>query len=357
MEKTSSEKRLHKLHEYVGVLHIHTNYSDGTGRVPEIASYASEHGLDWLIITDHEHLKALDRGEEGYYGPVLVLVGSELGDENGPNHYLAYGIEKVPPQDDPVTYVSEVQRMGGFGAIAHPHEKRDVFKDMPPYPWTAWDAPIDGVEIWNQLSQWTEGLTRENRLQRFLHPLKSLTRPDPQTLAVWDRLNQLRPVVGYVGVDAHSIKYPLLKGLIHVKVFHYKVQFRSLRTHLLLPAPLNTNPAVAREQVFAALHKGRHFGANHRLGKADGARFYARIRGNKHWPICTLSPEDPIDFIIRTPVEANLRLIRDGVVEAETTGKRLVTKVQYKPGIWRAEAHRKGKGWIYFNPFRVLPES
>ncbi len=345
-----------QVHESVGVLHIHTNYSDGTGTTEQIAGYAAEHGLQWLIITDHEHLEALDKGEEGYHGPVLVLVGSELGDEHGPNHYLAYGIDQVPPQDDPARYVAAVQEMGGFGAIAHPHEKRDAFEDMPPYPWTAWDAPIDGVEIWNQLSQWTEGLMPDNRLRHFVHPLKSLTRPDPQTLAVWDRLNLQRPVVGYVGVDAHSIRYPVLKGLFHVKVFHYKVQFRSLRTHLMLPEPLSPDDETAKAQVLTALRSGRHFGANHRVGDATGARFFARVNGGKHWPLRTLATDDEIEFVVRTPLKATIRLLCDGELVAMEEGRGLNHVAKNQPGVWRAEVHRHGKGWIYFNPFRVLPK-
>lgn len=343
-----------RLYEVSGALHMHTLYSDGTGTVAEIAEYAGQRGLKFVIITDHCHLKAKDNGEEGRYGNVWALVGTELGDEDLPNHYLTYGIDKVPPQDDPAQMVRDVQEMGGFGAIAHPHEKRTAFPDMPPYPWTAWDAPIDGVEIWNQLSQWVEGLRPGNRITRFLHPLKSLTQPQPETLAVWDMLNQQRPVVGYVGVDAHALKYPLLFGLLHVKVFHYKVQFRSLLTHLMLHEPLETEDfARAEQQILNALRNGNHFGANHRVGNPQGFRFHAIVDGVRHLPISTIQPGRKVEFLAHSPLEADLVLVRNGqpVIQVKGRDLRYVTS---EAGVYRIESYRKNRGWVFTNPIRIL---
>ncbi len=344
-----------RLYEAPGALHVHTLYSDGTGTVEEIARYAGQRGLQWLIITDHEHFIAREKGEEGRHGSVWVLIGSELGEEELPNHYLAFDLQAIPPQDDPVAIVRAVHEQGGFGAIAHPHEKRDVFPDMPPYPWTAWDAEVDGIEIWNQLSQWVEGLTRGNRLNRFLHPLKSLTRPDPETLAVWDRLNLQRPVVGYVGVDAHALKYPLFGGLLHVKVFHYKVQFRSLRTHLLLDRPLERKEfGPAREQILTALRRGRHFGVNLRVGRATGFRFYALAGGERVLPADRIDPGGTVEFVAHSPLDADLVLLRNGREIVKVRGRYLHHRTR-DDGVWRLEAHRKGRGWVFTNPIRILP--
>jgi len=343
--------------ESVGALHIHSTYSDGTGTVQEVAGYAARHKLEWIIITDHEHLIAKDQGEEGFYSSVCVLVGSELGDEKHHNHYLAFGIDKIPNSSDPGVIVQSVRDQGGFGAIAHPHEKRDVFKDMPPYPWTAWDVRIDGIEIWNQLSQWVEGLTRINRIHHFLHPLKSLTRPDPETLAVWDRLNLDHQVIGFVGVDAHAMRYPLFGGLIHIKVFHYKVQFRSLRTHLLLSSPLDKeNLTNAEDQVLTALRTGRHFGANHRLGKADGFIFYSVVNGQRVLPADCIEPGNPVRFVVHTPLDAEIILLCNGREVVKTQGRSL-EHTSDQEGVWRVEAHRKRRGWIYSNSIRVLKEA
>ncbi len=345
-----------KFYESTGALHMHTTYSDGTGTVPQIARYASRHRLEWIIITDHSHLKAKDAGEEGRHSSVWVLVGSELGDEDRENHYLAFNIDRVPEQSDPVDYVRQVKELGGFGAIAHPHEKRDEFKTLPPYPWTAWDADIEGIEIWNQLSQWVEGLTKSNQLMRFMHPLKSLTRPDPETMATWDRLNRFKKVVGYVGVDAHALKYPLFFGLLNVKVFHYKVQFRSLRTHLILEEPLDRKDfSRASRQIYTALQNGNHFGSNNRVGNAKGFRFYAIVDGKIIIPAARIDPGKKVEFVVNTPLEAEIRLLCNGKEIISVKGKTL-KYASFQEGVWRVEAHRKNRGWIYSNPIRLLHE-
>ncbi|MBS1262426.1 MAG: hypothetical protein MAG453_01777 [Calditrichaeota bacterium] len=352
--ETAVQHAPREIHECAGVLHMHTTYSDGTGTVGEIARYAGERELDWLIITDHCHMEAFARGEYGRYGDVWVLIGSELGNEHGPNHYLAFGIEDVPDQSDPARMIERVHEAGGFGAVAHPHERRDQFADMPPYPWTEWNAPIDGIEIWNQLSQWVEGLTRFNRYHRFIHPLKSLTQPSAATLASWDRLNRERPVVGYVGVDAHAIRYPLLRGLVRVKVFHYKVQFRSLLTHLLLDEPLARHDyARARDQVFGALRSGRHFGANHRGGDPHGFRFFAEHAGGRCLPVSTLPAGRRTRFRARTPLPGRIHLLRDGRLLLRARGRSLSYETDL-PGVYRVEVHRRGRGWIYSNPIRLV---
>jgi len=56
----------------------------------------------------------------------------------------------------------------------------------PPYPWLAWDSEeFDGMEVWNHMSEWAEGLTEENKFQRFIHPLKSIDAPRDVTLRRW----------------------------------------------------------------------------------------------------------------------------------------------------------------------------
>ncbi|MCB2210875.1 PHP domain-containing protein [bacterium] len=343
-----------KVHESVGVLHMHTLYSDGTGTVGEIARFAGERDLQWLIITDHCHMEAYKRGEYGLYNGVWVLIGTELGDEDLPNHYLTYGITDLPDQSDPIKMVRGVHERGGFGAIAHPHERREEFEDMPPYPWTAWDAPIDGIEIWNQLSQWVEGLTHKNKYHRFLHPLKSLTQPDSATLHIWDEMNLKHPVVGYVGVDAHALNYPVFNGMIRVRVFPYKVQFRSLLTHLLLDEPLHPSDyAIANQQILSALRNGRHFGANHRAGDARGFRFTATQGGTDYLPISTLPAGESIRFDVSTPLPGRIYLLRNGQLLMRARGKSL-TYESAQPGVYRVEVYRRGRGWIFSNPFRVV---
>ncbi|MGI6553208.1 MAG: PHP domain-containing protein [Bacillota bacterium] len=80
------------MYEYIGNLHVHSLYSDGTGSMEEIASAAAKAGIDFVIVTDHGTLQALREGKEGWYKEVLILIGMEI---NRPcNHYLALNIER-----------------------------------------------------------------------------------------------------------------------------------------------------------------------------------------------------------------------------------------------------------------------
>jgi hypothetical protein len=222
------------MYEYIGALHMHSVFSDGSGEVKEIAQAASEIGLDYIILTDHNTLRALKEGYEGWYKNILLLVGCELNDKNNVNHYLAFGIDEAySTRLSARQYVKKVKDEGGIGFIAHPHEKREHMKEHPPYPWVDWDIEdYTGIEIWNHMSEWMENLTEQNKYQSFLHPLKSINSPQKETLELWDNLNLKRKVVGIGGVDAHAHKYNLL-GFLEVEIFPYKVLFKSIRTHII----------------------------------------------------------------------------------------------------------------------------
>ena len=64
--------------EYVGSIHMHSIFSDGSGEVPQIAKYANELGLDFIILTDHNTLRALEEGYENWYGnyPEFYIIHS-----------------------------------------------------------------------------------------------------------------------------------------------------------------------------------------------------------------------------------------------------------------------------------------
>ena len=81
------------MYEYVGAIHIHSTYSDGTGEIPDIARAASEVGLDFIMLSDHNSLKAKKDGWEGWRDDVMVLIGYEINDRDDRNHYLACGLD------------------------------------------------------------------------------------------------------------------------------------------------------------------------------------------------------------------------------------------------------------------------
>ncbi|MCF8241058.1 MAG: CehA/McbA family metallohydrolase [Melioribacteraceae bacterium] len=347
------------MYEYVGALHMHSNFSDGSGEVTEIAEIADEVGLDYIILSDHNTLRALKEGYEGWYGKTLLLVGCEINDRENKNHYLAFGIKENPSTRLPAKeYVKSVKEQGGVGFIAHPHEKRSSMKEHPPYPWLDWDIEdFDGIEIWNHMSEWMEGLTEENKYNYFMHPLRSIVAPPQETLTKWDELNLHRKVVGIGGVDAHAHKVNLL-GFFEVEVFPYKVLFKSIRTHILTNEKFevdgsNKNLETAKKVIYNALRKGNCFVANYYHGDARGFRFFAEANNN----IYHMGDKVPLIESVRLRVilpniTSTIKLLKNGKVidSVENIDAEFIVKDK---GAYRIEVSLDGSAWIFSNHIRI----
>lgn len=346
--------------EYVGAIHMHSVFSDGAGKADEIAKIGNEVGLDFLILTDHNTLRAKQEGYEKFYYSTLLIVGCEINDNQNLNHYLAFGIDKIPPRRiSPQEYIDFVNANGGIGFIAHPHEKRTSMKEHPPYPWTEWSASnFTGIEIWNHMSEWMENLTEENKYISFIHPLKTISAPQEITLKIWDELNLNRKVVGIGGVDAHAHKVNLL-GFFEVEVFPYKVLFKSIRTHLLVDQKIST--ANDPENIFrtkniflSALKEGRCFFANYYRADARGFRFFAED-GNQIFQMGdSVELRDKIKLRVILPgPSADIKLICEGQLFDSVTGQDAEFMVESK-GIYRVEVYLDGSAWIFSNHIRII---
>ncbi len=346
------------MYEYVGAIHMHSTFSDGTGEVPDIAKYAGEVGLDFILLTDHNTLRALDEGFEKWYGNTLVLVGVEINDKENKNHYLAFGINEAFSTRTPaIKYVAKVKEQGGIGFLAHPHEKRK-HKEHPAYPWTEWDTEdFTGIEIWNHMSEWVENLTEENKYRSFLHPLRTVSAPPKETLKVWDELNLKRKVVGIGGIDAHAHKYNLV-GFLEVEIFPYKVLFKSIRTHILTDEPLKKGKSTkdvetAKWQIYNTLKDGRCFFANDYVAESKGFRFFAEHNGKKYQMGDTVPDSKNVKLRVFLPIaEAEIRLIRNGHSVEKTTGIDAEFVLE-KKGVYRVEVYKDNRAWIFSNHIRV----
>jgi len=345
--------------EYVGAIHIHSVFSDGSGEVPQIAKYADEVGLDYIILTDHNTLRALEEGYENWYGNTLCLVGCEMNDKENKNHYLAFGINKTySTRISAKEYVQMVKDDGGIGFLAHPHEKRTHMKEHPPYPWDAWDSKVfNGIEVWNHMSEWMENLTEENKYQAFLHPLRTITSPHVETLKVWDELNLKRKVTGIGGVDAHAHKYNLL-GFMEVEIFPYKVLFKSIRTHILLDTELvrdNTEKSIykSKKEIYKALAEGRCFFANDYHADSKGFRFFAEADEKIYSMGDYIKNAKNVKLKVLLPVQtAEVRLIRNGETIATIEDKSAEFLIEEK-GVYRIEVYIHNKAWVYTNHIRI----
>ncbi len=345
--------------EYVGAIHIHSVYSDGSGEVKSIVEDAKESDLDFLVLTDHNTLRALHEGFEGWYGNTLLLVGCEINDKENKNHYLALGISENPSTRIPAKeYVRKIKEAGGIGFLAHPHEKRNSMKEHPPYPWTEWDCEdFTGIEIWNHMSQWMEGLTDQNKYNYIIHPLRYVLTAPQETLEVWDKLNQKRRVVGIGGVDAHAHKVNLL-GFFEMEVFPYKVLFKSIRTHVITNERIeasddNSTVEKSKNQIYDALEKGRCFISNYYHGDAKGFRFFAEDK-NK---IYQMGEDVPLSSniklrVILPNISGTIKLIHNGETKNTLDGFDADFVISEK-GAYRVEVYLNQFVWIFSNHIRI----
>ncbi|NWF50061.1 MAG: PHP domain-containing protein [Ignavibacteriaceae bacterium] len=347
------------MYEYIGVIHVHSVFSDGSGRVEDIGEIASEAGLDYLLLTDHNTLRALNEGYEKWYGKCLLLVGCEINDKENKNHLLAFGInETFSTRLSAKEYVRKVKDFGGIGFLAHPHEKRNHMKEHPPYPWTEWDIEdFTGIEIWNHMSEWMENLTEETKYQAFIHPLRTISTPPYETIEIWDKLNLKRKVVGIGGVDAHAHKYNIL-GFLEVEIFPYKVLFKSIRTHVLLKEKLiisEDSDALNKSkwQIYNALKHGSCFVANDYHADSKGFRFFAEADGILYEQGDSINSGNKIKLFVKLPARnAEIRFIRNGDTISVFNDIECSLEI-IDPGVYRVEIYLEKKAWIFSNHIRI----
>lgn len=340
---------------YPGALHMHTIHSDGTGTVADLVQAAHEAGLRWIIITDHDTLAG--RPEQGWHHEVLTLVEHEITPDR--NHFLALNLDAVvdrtlPPQQ----FIDVVYQQGGFGIIAHPDEVvKSKFKDI--YRWDDWqiDGPTQrggrpfGIELWNAMSDWGEQLTEWNQIPMVLMPRLGISGPTPATLDWWDQLNQSgKRTFGVAGVDAHAFKRQAPWG--EVTVLPYRWIFGTLTNYVVLRDPLSPDAARAKAQIYQAIGEGRLYFANRLLGECPSLSFYAEYGGRRFMMGDTATRRDlPLTFHADMGCDADVQLIYNGRVAAR--GLRLLRHTVTQAGVYRLEAYRRGRAWVYTNPIYV----
>lgn len=248
-----------------GAYHVHSQASDGTGTVEEIARAAARAGLSFVVLTDHGD--AFRRpSPPRYYGPVLCIDAVELSTTDG--HYAALGMAPSPyPLSGEARDVAEdVARLGGFGIASHPDSaKREL-------QWDEWNAPIDGLEWFNADSQWRDE-PRWRLLpalwQYWIRPVETVVSVFDRPQAVldrWDALTQARRVVGLAAADAHARlglrgKVDPYDEMFYLRLPGYESVFRAFALRVELGAPLSGRAGEDAGRLIDALRAGHVFAA------------------------------------------------------------------------------------------------
>ncbi|GAB6180690.1 CehA/McbA family metallohydrolase [Desulfotomaculum defluvii] len=342
------------IYQYSGVIHVHSNYSDGSADFNGIAKAARKSGAKFILINDHDTLEGLYQQGEQYLHDVLILVGAEVSPPR--NHFLCYDINSVPCKKQmPAQYVKEVYEQGGFGFLAHPDQKENpIFQGR--MNWDNWDLDMPfGLEIWNFFSQWMSSFKNiQGLLISFLFPKATLRAPQPETLRKWDLLGKQRPVPVIAGVDAHGGRqFNWVPNILS----SYKYQFNTLRTHILSEEPLQGIINKDRKIILSAIKKGRCYLVNHCVGNVKGFLFYLQHLNDK-WFMgeeVRYRPEMTLNIILSE--KAHVKLIKDGRVFWQGRTK-AVHMPNPETGVYRVEVYKGSiwrRPWIFSNHIYIRP--
>jgi hypothetical protein len=351
-----------KLYDYTGVIHLHSSYSfDGHAPMEKILSAAQKHRIDFLMLTDHDHLQARQDGWEGWQGQTLIIVGEEIAPRF--NHYLAFNIREpvVCPDDpegkNPQKYIDAVNNQGGFGIIAHPdHEGTEMFH-VKHYCWNDWKVNgYKAISIWDFMTDWQKSLQGYiSGLMSFLFPAFFLKGPNRITLERWDTLNQSNKTVGIGELDNHASTKKLL-GISFV-AFPFHRAFRFIRTHVLTDRSFCGDSLKDTDMVFQALMHGRCYFALEYFRPAQGFQFFIRQENQEFYPGDSFNLSKDARLSVTCPGKARIRIIRNGRELLYKVGSHLSVPIQ-EAGVYRVETFLKSAGifrpWIFSNPVFVL---
>ena len=339
-----------KHHEYVGVIHIHSKHSDGSGTVKKIVDEARKANLDYIIIGDHNNIEA--KLYEGWHDGVMLLVGEEVG-AKGSSHYLALDIEEeIDPTEldnDAQKYIDEVKRQNGLGFIAHPYgiEKKQFRVEVS--SWDDWDSPdYTGMEIWSYMHDWSDNVNLLNIVYYYFKPDKAIEGPPTGILQRWDQLCQKRRVVGIGSSDVHA-RY--LFPFTMFKFLSYGIAFQGVRTHLLLPSSIKSDFDDDKRAVYDAFGNGHCFFAYDYIADSKGFRFEASVNGSENLIMGDETKlEGKVKLIVTSPFPSKILLIKDGQLIKEMDNSLQLYWETDERGVYRVEAQYNGRKWVYTNP-------
>ena len=255
--------------ERVGVIHVHTNASCGSGSLPEIIATARSANLSFLTVTDHNLTMAQAEVAAADPPDFAVIDGEEVSTSSG--HFLALGLDDTWPRGasrDARSLMASTRRAHAVNFIAHPYGLHDRWGD-----WGVSD--YDGIEIFNDDAVWRKNKVVDLAIAALMYPvnprlaLLRLARTPRENFAKWDQLLQQRPVAGICGSDAHA---NIIIGQYSIAKFpSYFSVFSLARQHVLLGGQAGADPDHAGADVLLnAIKSGNSFCSIDSLYPADG---------------------------------------------------------------------------------------
>jgi hypothetical protein len=352
-----------------GILHVHTNRSDGLSGPDEVAAAAARAGLRFVVFTDHgDATRTPD--PPSYRSGVLCLDGVEISTTGG--HYVAIDMPAAPYPlaGEPRDVVEDVRRLGGFGIVAHPDSPKTQLR------WRDWDLPFDGVELLNPDTSWRvlaaqPGWAARRRLfaasldYAFRAPevMSSLIQPTA-VLERWAAIADQRRIVAIAGADAHAKLAPRSAdpgdSRWALPLPGYEASFRVLSVHARLDRPLGGDAAEDAAILMRAVRNGHLYTAIDGVATPPSFEFTAT---NAHGTVHEgdeLVAGGPVTLRVQSNAPPGFTtIVHEGMTTIATTqdARDLTVHASERPAAYWAEIRSIGRlpdaTWIRGNPVYV----
>jgi hypothetical protein len=350
-----------------GVLHVHTNRSDGRSSPDAIAAIAAAAGLKFIVFTDHGDATRVP-DPPAYRSGVLCIDAVEISTNGG--HLIALGLAAAPYPlaGEPRDVLEDVHRLGGFGIAAHPDSPKDELM------WRDWTVPIDGVELINLDTVWRARLARPGwrpKAQllaalaaypfRSAETIANLLIDSPELVARWDALGQQRPVPAVVGLDAHA-RLELRESepgdnRWTLPLPGYDTVFRAVSLNVTTSRPLTGVASEDGASVLDALRRGHTYAAVDGVMASPSFQFSAGNASGAAVEGDELVVNGPLVMTVRSnaPPTFTTTIYRDAeVVHSVSSTPELVFSAPAESGNYRVEVRASDRPsaplWILSNP-------
>jgi hypothetical protein len=353
-----------------GVMHVHTSRSDGSSEPDDIAAAAARAGLRFIVFTDHgDATRKPD--PPAYRSGVLCLDAVEISTAGG--HYIALDIPAAPYPlgGEARDVVEDVQRLGGFGIVAHPDSPKRELR------WREWDAPFDAIEMVNPDTGWRvlaqqSGWRPKLRLLAALidypfRPAETITGllgEDPSLPLRWAALARERRVVTLGGADAHA-RLELRSddpadSRLALPLPGYEPAFRVLSVRVLPDRPLSGNAAGDATAIVRAIRAGHLHTTIDGIAGPGSLEFTATHSSGTAGQGDEIQARGPVTLRVRTNAPPSFTtVVRDGakIVSGDHHEADFTVSVSDAPAVYWVETRATGQSpdvvWARSNPIYV----
>lgn len=362
-----------------GILHVHTNRSDGIGGPDEIAAAAARAGLKFVVFTDHGDATR-EPDAPAYRSGVLCLDGVEISTTGG--HYIAIDMPpaKYPLGGEPRDVAEDVRRLGGFGIAAHPDSPK------PQLRWNDWSVPVDAIEIVNLDTSWRQWAQRANApadsgassqrwpaRRRLLAALSAYPFRPAETIGSlvqtggvvqrWAALAAERRVVMLAGADAHArlgLRADPADSTWVLPFPAYESSFRTMSVHVALDQPLTGNADADAAGLMRAIRAGHAYTALDSVATPPSLEVVATNARGTARPGDQLPPGGPVTLHVRSNAPASFTtVVWNGAtrLDADHHEQDFTVVAPEATGAYWVEVRSSGRtpdaAWLTSNPVYV----